>query len=959
MVDNNGEPAATAMNRKLPLKKRAVGIFLAGEDDDGDKKPVARPFPESDAESNEFSSPEARDQLEQYLELIPNEEKAAYLEALETAPQIIENESNPVWFIRYEQCNFWAAAIRLITYWKERKALFGDRAFRPLKLLTGKGALDEKDIMVLRSGWLNILPKDSVGRSVLYYDRARAPNPELIESLLRAKFFILSILSESIASQTDGFVFIFPVSTRPGGDLSHRTAPRFLQLISNAMPTRMMTAHFTCYPPKGFRKTFLETILPISIQKVGNYFFDNIKVIHAGESEQDICEKLQACCLKPEGIPEVLGGTWKYETVLPWMFAENPDWTKCCPNELSMDLPLDLPLDAPMDAPTLATGENALTDSECKNYVQSNSENAEIFDNDGNEYPALAMKGFFELAEALELIADEEKATYTEAMQRVPDLVDSESDPVRFLWYAKYNISAAARRLVSYWECRKELFGARAFLPMTQLENGALSQDDVAVLQTGYIALLPDDTDGCAVVCYDDSRLGPSIDDPDGMKRLRCLFYTMSVVSEKRRACVDGFVGIEIVSELGFEQSRGRFLELAEKVLPVHLKALHLVNSLPTTVGEEKIFGTIVPATLKLLGATAYRRAHIHTGKSKEEILMNLKDCGFFSEGLPECVGGTWGDDNFTGWQTERRHFEEGIHLIADVYEQKSQEPTSASLIPKKPVGSYSIPVAPAEEGKKIEPQLRTTNSIYSRRKRLKQNLNLQSLQDEITRLAHSNAELKQDNGHLERLLATVEASIARNEHLGPRAIPGADAQHQTPLGLSTSRGEASVQQPTMGLSTSLGVTYAHTRLPGSSSFGERGAVLGLQRSIEEQQFLGHLTHERRSLDSDANITGLLVQHMRQQQGQLRLSEVAASIRLPQDTVIYPGTFYPVGFSSGDGAHRLQMAPSNPPVGYSMQQAVPQANPLNQHQHHARHRWHQLFSNPLGSRPHLGQPPPP
>jgi hypothetical protein len=938
-MDNSNEPADA---RKLPLKKRVVTILGAEEDDDGDKKPAARPFPEEcDAEFDACSSPEARDQLEQALELIPDEEKAAYLEAVETAHHLIEDESNPVWFIRYEQCNFWAAASRLVTYWKERKALFGDRAFRPLKLLTGEGALNEEDIMVLRAGWLTLLPKDGVGRSVLYYDRAREPNPELlVESKLRVNFFILSILSENIASQTDGFVFTFPISTTAGGDGRHITVPRFLQLIRNAMPTRMMTAHFTCCLPKAGRKTLLGTILPAAIQRFGN-FFDNITVIHAAESEHEICEKLQAHCMKPEGLPETLGGTWKFEALIQWMFAEDPVWAKSCPDEASMDLPLGVP----MDAPTLAAGENALTASECNDStdsVQKNAEdvymeNAEIFDSNGNEYPSLAMQAFLELEQALELIPDEDKSAYNEAMHRVPDLVDSESDPFRFLWYEKYNISAAARRLVSYWECRKELFGERTFLPMTQLKNGALSEDDVAVLQTGCLALLPDDTDGCAVVCYDGSRLDPNVEDLDGMSRRRCLFYTLSVVSEKRRACVDGFVCIEIASELSFGQSKGRFFELAEKVLPVHLKALHLVNSPPTTVVEKTFFGTIVPATVKLLGATAYRRAHVHTGNAKEEILEKLYDCGFFSEGLPECVGGMWTYDNFAEWQTERRRFEEEIHLIAGVYEQKSQEPTySLGPISTKPAGLFSIDAAPVEEGKQIESRKRAKEAIYSRTKREKQRLNMQALQDESTRITLRNAELKRDNGFLEGVLATAKAAIARNEHEVPPTIPGHGVHPQTPLGLSSS-------EIPLGLSTS-GVTYAQSRLPVPSSFGNMGAVLGLQRSIEEQQLLGRLAHERRMdsllLDQDVVTKGaaLLAEQMRQQHGELQLSEVVASIRLPQAPVIYPGTFYPLGFSSGDGAPRLPMTPSNTPVGYAVPEAVLPANSPDQHRCHGPHR---------------------
>jgi hypothetical protein len=978
--------------KKLPLKKREVTIFGAEEDDDdGDKKPAARPFPEeSDAEFDGCSSPEARDQLEQALELIPDEGKAAYLEAVETAHHLIEDESNPVWFIRYEQCNFWTAASRLVTYWKERKALFGDRAFRPLKLLTGEGALNEEDIMVLRAGSLVLLPNDNVGRSVLYYDRAKLPGPELIESLLRVNFFILSVLSENIASQTDGFVFTFPVSTTAGGDVSLGGAKCFLHLIRNVMPTRMKTAHVTCCPlPKAGRKTFLGTILPASIQRHGN-FFDNITVIHAAESEHEICEKLQDHYMKPEGLPETLGGTWKYEMWLQWMFAEDPDWKNGCSNELSLDLPLNLP----MDAPTLAAGENALTTSECngsKDSVQNNSEdvymeNTEIFDSNGNEYPSLAMQAFFQLERALELIPDEEKAAYTEAMHRVPDLVDSESDPFRFLWYEKYNISAAARRLVLYWECRKELFGGRAFLPMTQLEKGALSEDDVTVLQSGYIALLPDDTDGYAVVCNDGSRLDPRVEDPDGTKRLRCLFYTLSVVSEKRRACVDGFVGIEIASELSFEQSKGRFFELAEKVLPVRLKALHLVHIPPTTVGTKEFFGTIVPAALKLLGANAYRRAHVHTGKSKEEILGKLKACGFFSEGLPEGFGGTWTYDNFSEWQKERRRVEEEIHLIADVDEQKSQEPTYyLGPIPKKPAGLFSIDAAPAEEGKQIGPQKRIKEAIYSRTKREKHKLNVQTLQDESTRLTRSNVELKRDNDYLERVFATAKAAVARMELKDRQTIPGPAAQHQTPLGLSTSRGGASVQQPQFGLSTSRGVTYeqqtplglsttnsgmayAHQHpLPGSSSFGNIGGVLGLRGSIADQQPHRHLARERRIPDSlllgggqhdvVANRAAWLAQQLRQQHVQLQSSDFPASSSLSQAAASAPGTFYQLGFSSAVGTSRLPVALSTPSVGYASQNA-PEA-PLDQHQNHDLDRWLQQQLPKLpGVPPRFGQPPP-
>jgi hypothetical protein len=466
------------------------------------------------------------------------------------------------------------------------------------------------------------------------------------------------------------------------------------------------------------------------------------------------------------------------------------------------------------------------------------------------------------------------------------------------------------------------------------------------------------------------------------MKRLRCLFYTMSVLSEKRGACEEGFVGIEMASELGFEDSRGHCFELADKALPVRLKALHLVHSPSTTARTKQFFRTIVPATLKLLGATAYRRAHVHTGKSKEEILEKLKACGFFSEGLPEGFGGTWTYDNFSKWRKERRRVEDEIHLITDVYEQNSQEPTSLGPIPKKPTGS-SDAVAPVQEEREIETQKRTMSIVYSRRKRLKQKLNVQALQDETTRLTLSNAELKRDNDYLEGLLATAEASIARTEHVPPPTIPGRGAQHQTPLGASMRSGGACVQQPQFGLSSSLGMTYeqqtplglsttnsgmayAHHPLPGSSSFGNIGAVLGLQSSIEDQQLLRALARERRSPDSlliggqhdvAANRAAFFAQQLRQQHGQLQSSDFAASRSLPQATACARGTFYPAGFSSNVGTSRLPVALSNPPSGYASQNA-PEA-PLDQHQNHDLHRWLQQQSQNLpGAPPRFGEPPP-
>lgn len=56
---------------------------------------------------------EALKNLDEAMDMLLNEEKAAYQTARHTVPRIVELESNPLRFLRYEKWNAWAAARRL------------------------------------------------------------------------------------------------------------------------------------------------------------------------------------------------------------------------------------------------------------------------------------------------------------------------------------------------------------------------------------------------------------------------------------------------------------------------------------------------------------------------------------------------------------------------------------------------------------------------------------------------------------------------------------------------------------------------------------------------------------------------------------------------------------------------------------------------------------------------------
>jgi hypothetical protein len=82
----------------------------------------------------------------------------------------------------------------------------------------------------------------------------------------------------------------------------------------------------------------------------------------------------------------------------------------------------------------------------------------------------------------------DDKREYLEALEEVPELVETESARTLFLNAEDYNPLRAAARLARYWKFRKSVFGSqRWLLPLTQTGTGALNSDDIAILRSGYL----------------------------------------------------------------------------------------------------------------------------------------------------------------------------------------------------------------------------------------------------------------------------------------------------------------------------------------------------------------------------------------------------------------------------------------------------------------------------------------
>lgn len=79
---------------------------------------------------------------------------------------------------------------------------------------------------------------------------------------------------------------------------------------------------------------------------------------------------------------------------------------------------------------------------------------------------------------------------YRMALKREPELVKTETNPVKFLYREDGNPRAAALRLAKHWTLRRHVFGESRWLLPLRVNNGALRPDDVELLRTGTVCLL-------------------------------------------------------------------------------------------------------------------------------------------------------------------------------------------------------------------------------------------------------------------------------------------------------------------------------------------------------------------------------------------------------------------------------------------------------------------------------------
>jgi len=249
------------------------------------------------------------------------------------------------------------------------------------------------------------------------------------------------------------------------------------------------------------------------------------------------------------------------------------------------------------------------------------------------ETPELVIAKMEEMDRALESMAMEEKIMYSTALQRCPDLVRYE-ERLKFLRCEVFHAELAAKRLVSYWDKRFELFGPeKATMPLTIM--GAL-RDDHEALEIGFLKAVPANYDetGRTMLYLDPEKFTSFICTMESM--LRALWYVVHTALEDEETQKKGIVLISNPEHAGFMRFERRFHMMAIKslkgLLPIRLAASHFCN-------PPLYFRAVYPVVRMAVGHRIGKRVHVHAG-SERRILERLEGFGIRRTNLPSNLGG-------------------------------------------------------------------------------------------------------------------------------------------------------------------------------------------------------------------------------------------------------------------------------------------------------------------------------
>ncbi len=200
---------------------------------------------------------------------------------------------------------------------------------------------------------------------------------------------------------------------------------------------------------------------------------------------------------------------------------------------------------------------------------------------------------------------------------------------------------------MKYWKKRVEIFGDKAFSPISLKEG--LADDQIAV-ERGVMTLLESkDPSGRSLVFWDPSHLDSSKYTTESM--VRAFWYVLHAATDDVDAQQHGIIVIvdpQRAYMSQFDSTIGTlFMNSMSGVLPLRLSGIHICY-------PPYFVSLVLPIVKMFMPERMQKRIRFHSG-SKEEVIRTLeRKFGLMPSMLPKEIGGDMTLDH-KGWLARRR----------------------------------------------------------------------------------------------------------------------------------------------------------------------------------------------------------------------------------------------------------------------------------------------------------------
>ena len=348
---------------------------------------------------------------------------------------------------------------------------------------------------------------------------------------------------------------------------------------------------------------------------------------------------------------------------------------------------------------------------------------------------------------------------YRTAVETVPDIVEEETPNISFLRTEGYNPTKAAERLAWYWKFRKDVFGERWLLRMTQTGTGALSLSDVQVVRTGYLLVFP--SPAGPVLLLDSTRLQHAL---AGVLD-RCVFYLLTICSDEFAQTKGGTL-LNIVSSrkgpLKSMKQKQQQWEFVHKAMPFKFQRCVVVQSYEE--GKQILLEFLAFQQSKLLGYSSGIHTDLVSKDSFANTLRSLLDQGFDRSHIPASLGGDFDYGMVPHWTRMRLSIEDAMGSAPPIRNVIPQQIIFSSTMKGNNNNASSSALVLVAKGRASQVNrkeyVRQRNASYARRSYNRKKLEFIVQQEKLGAMERTNAKLRAENQRLEALLAQAKSII-------------------------------------------------------------------------------------------------------------------------------------------------------------------------------------------------------